>query len=175
MDMCCLGSPKHLARNATSYKFNSRDERSLSVVHSRVLQRKCLSIRRNDRPEIQRHRASTPSIRSKLNQSQVSSYWLKHVEYAQRYIKIRHVVSLEPLEISQKNSSDRPVGCPNQSSLLNAKLQLQARSPKACIIPLKHVSAPRTLEKSGVKSRTYEYASRLVRAGSRLYDEMFES
>ena len=64
VDMCCLGSPKHLARNATSYTLNSRDERSLSVVHSRVLQRNGLSIRRNDRPEIQHHTASTPSIRS---------------------------------------------------------------------------------------------------------------
>ena len=63
-DMCCLGTPKHLARNATSYPLNSRDERSLSVVHSRVLQRNGLSIRRNDRPEIQHHTASTPSIRS---------------------------------------------------------------------------------------------------------------
>ena len=177
MDMCCLGSPKHLARNATTYRLNPRHERSLSVIHIHVLRRNGLSIRRNDRHEIQRHRASIPSIRLSPNQLQVGSYWLKHVEYTQRYIKIRHIVSFEPLEISQKNSSDRPVECPNQSSLLNAnaKLQPQAKSPKASITPLRHVSAPRTREKSGRKSRAYAYASRNVRAGSRLDDEKLES
>ena len=114
--MSYLGTPKHLARNATSSTLNARDERPPFVVDSRVLQRKNLLFRRNDRPEIQPHRASTSSIKPCPDKMQIRSYRLKHVEHAQWDIKIRHVVPLESLEISQKNSSDRSAECWDQST-----------------------------------------------------------
>ena len=107
--MRCHGTPKHHAQNATTQALNSRDERSPSVVDDRVLQRNNLSIRRNDRPGIQHHRASITSINMGPDTLYSGSYRLKHVQHAQRDIEIRHVLPLKTLEVSQKYSSDRPM------------------------------------------------------------------